>query len=209
MQLELGRVAALPKSQQKAAAEATALPLFANLSRAYEQHMSTLLSYTNSQGELGMITEHEGGFAAGGGNFHLASQLESFGVKIPPTAMPTTEYIGNPRIFVLTERTMVDPKVETSLEITVIVLASQETLPSRISLLHRHLNGGAAGSFASVSLLRAGTDRGVYTGRLPVAANTPEELGSGDFEYKVEAHAGGIILQYPAAGTVIVTAIPH
>eukprot|EP01044_Picomonas_judraskeda_P027919 COSAG03_NODE_9063_length_748_cov_7.329738_2_plen_43_part_00 len=39
---------------------------------------------------------------------------------------------------------------------------------------------------------------------------TAELLGSGDFEYKVQAElASGTALSYPAVGTVVVTAIPH
>jgi hypothetical protein len=48
------------------------------------------------------------------------------------------------------------------------------------------------------------------TGQVPLTA-TVEVLGSGDFEYKVQAKltGGGEALAYPTAGTVVVTAIPQ
>ena len=49
-------------------------------------------------------------------------------------------------------------------------------------------------------------DRGVYRVRVPLAPAT--ELGGADLEYTVQARVGSEALLYPAAGTVVVTAIP-
>ena len=92
LETAIRNVSALPKAQQKDAATKTCLPLLANLSRVYEQHLTTLLSFANSQGELGMLDEHESGFAKGGGNFGAATKLAAMGVAIPPSALPTKEY---------------------------------------------------------------------------------------------------------------------
>jgi hypothetical protein len=201
-------VTALPKAQQKDVATKTCLPLLANLSRVYEQHLTTLLSFANSQGELGMLDEHESGFAKDGGNFGLAAKLTGMGVTIPPSALPTKDYIGEPRMFVISERTMVDPASEKGMNVSVIVLAKASQLPSSLSLSYRKL--GAAAAFESVTLPRVAPDRGWYTGQVPLTA-TVEVLGSGDFEYKVQAKltGGGEALAYPTAGTVVVTAIPQ
>lgn len=60
----IANVSSLPRAQQKEAATEICLPLLANLSRVYEAHLTTLLSFANSQGELGMLDEHESGARA-------------------------------------------------------------------------------------------------------------------------------------------------
>jgi hypothetical protein len=65
------------------------------------------------------------GFAKGGGNYGAATKLAAMGVAIPAAALPTRSYLGEPRIFVLSERTMVDPASEAELNVSVIVLAKQ------------------------------------------------------------------------------------
>lgn len=155
----------------------------------------------------GMLDEHESGFAKDGGNFGLAAKLTAMGVTIPPSALPTKDYIGEPRMFVISERTMVDPASEKEMNVSVIVLAKASQLPSSLSLSYRKLGATA---FESVTLPRVAPDRGWYTGQVPLTA-TVEVLGSGDFEYKVQAKltGGGEALAYPTAGTVVVTAIPQ
>jgi hypothetical protein len=56
-------------------------------------------------------------------------------------------------------------------------------------------------------MARVAPDRGVYRARVPLATAT--ELGGADLEYKVQAQVGSKALVYPAAGTVVVTAIPQ
>ena len=196
------------KAQLKAAATTTCLPLLENVSRVYEQHLTTLLEYANSEGELGMVTEHEGGFARGGGNSGAAVRLQALGVDVPPSALPAKDYLGKPRLFVLSERTMVDPATEDALDVTVILLAPAAQLPSSLSLNHRKLNdAGAGAAFDSITMARVAPDRGVYRARVPLATAT--EVGGADLEYKVQAQVGSKALVYPAAGTVVVTAIPE
>jgi hypothetical protein len=202
----IANVSALPKSQQKDAGTKICLPLLSNLSRVYEQHLTKLLSFANSQGELGMLDEHESGFAKGGGNYGAVSKLTAMGVVIPQSALPTKEYLGEPRMFVISERTMVDPSSEKELNVSVVVLAKQSLLPSTISLRHRKLG---ASSFETIAMLRVAPDRGWYSGKISVTA-VNELLGSGDFEYKVQAKLiSGKDFVYPAVGTIVVTAMPH
>jgi hypothetical protein len=202
----IANVSALPKSQQKDAGTKICLPLLSNLSRVYEQHLTKLLSFANSQGELGMLDEHESGFAKGGGNYGAVSKLTAMGVVIPQSALPTKEYLGEPRMFVISERTMVDSSSEKELNVSVVVLAKQSLLPSTISLRHRKLG---ASSFETIAMLRVAPDRGWYSGKISVAA-VNELLGSGDFEYKVQAKLiSGKDFVYPAVGTIVVTAMPH
>jgi hypothetical protein len=202
----IANVSALPKAQQKHAATKICLPLLANLSRVYEQHLTTLLSFANSQGELGMLDEHESGFAKGGGNFDAASKLAAMGVEIPHSALPTKEYLGKPRMFVISERTMVDPSSEKELNVSVIVLAKEAQLPDAINIQHRKLG---ASTFEIISVPRVAPGRGWYSGNIPVTS-IDDLLGSGDFEYKVQAKlASGKDLVYPAAGTIVATALPH
>ena len=103
-----------------------------------------------------MITEHEGGFARGGGNLGAAVRLQAMGVDVPPSALPAKDYLGKPRLFVLSERTMVDPATEDALDVTVILLAPAAQLPSSLSLSHRKLNdAGAGAAFDLVTMVRA------------------------------------------------------
>ena len=102
---------------------------------------------------------------------------------------------------------MVDPASETELNVSVIVLAREASLPSSLTLSYRKL--GAA-EFESTPLPRVAQGRGWYTGKVPLTQTNL--LGSGDFEYRVQATmaaARGQTLVYPAAGTVVVTAIPQ
>ena len=193
-------VSALPKAQQKDAATKSCLPLLANVSRVYEQHLTTLLSFANSQGELGMLDEHESGFAKDGGNFGAAAKLIAMGVAVPPSALPGKEYLGEPRMFVISERTMVDPASETDMNVSVIVLAKEAQLPKSLSLTYRKLG---MKTFDSISLARVAQGRGWYTGAVPLIVTTG--LGEGDFEYKVQASlVAGTQILYPASGTVVV-----
>ena len=56
------------------------------------------------------------------------------------------DYLGKPRLFVLSERTMVDPATEAELNVTVILLAPAAQLPSSLSLSHRKLNDAGVGA---------------------------------------------------------------
>ena len=94
------------------------------------------------------------------------------------------------------------------MNVTVIVLAPKTQMPSSLSLNHRKLNdAGAGAAFDSITTARVAPDRGVYRARVPLATAT--ELGGADLEYKVQAQVGSKALVYPAAGTVVVTAIPQ
>ena len=202
----IANVSALPKAQQKNAATKICVPLLANMSRVYEQHLTTLLSFANSQGELGMLDEHESGFAKGGGNFGAREKLTLMGVDVPQSALPTKEYLGKARMFVISERTMVDPANEKEMNVSAIVLAKLAQLPNTIRLLHRKLGHG---HFETILLSRVANDRAWYSGKVPLA-DVDDVIGSGDFEYKLHATlTSGNSLLYPAAGTIIVTAVPQ
>ena len=88
------------------------------------------------------------------------------------------------------------------------MLAPKTQMPSSLSLSHRKLNdAGAGAAFDSIAMARVAPDRGVYRARVPLATAT--EVGGADLEYKVQAQVGSKALVYPAAGTVVVTAIPE
>ena len=141
---------------RRTAAKTTGLGALSNFSRSYERMMTSLLRFASTPGELGMVAQHENMNWQGlmNHNYHgpgLLDRLRNLtgAAAIPTDALPSSDYLGQPRMFVLTLRTMVDPAVEDSLPVIVIVLAQRAALPDSVTLLHRSLGANVTNSLLS------------------------------------------------------------
>ncbi len=103
------------------------------------------------------------------------------GEALPANAVPSTQYLGPPRLFVPVVRTSVAPGEKLCL--TVVVLGGK---PENARLRFRPLGKG---DFAAVPLKHVA--RGAYTVTLPTEALTA------DFEYYIEATVAGKPLVFP------------
>ena len=119
------------------------------------------------------------------------------GAPIPAAALPSRDYMGEPRLFVLTVRTLL-AQDEAALPIPIILLTNSSAAP-KVSVHSRHLG---AGSWSVMRVTRLAQGRGWYNGSI---GNDGEDL-----EYFVVAELeGAASLRYPAAGTVSVTVMDN
>lgn len=197
----LGTVANMtdPVARQ-AAARRDGLASLANFSRAYEQMMASLLSFATSQGELGMVAMQENmNWQAAMVHTGALNKLANFTAQpLPAGALPSRDYAGVPRVFVLTVRTLLQES-EPRLSIPIVALAPLKlTLPTTAVVSWRTLG---TGHWKNVSAAQTAVDRGWYSGSLPNPG--------ADFEYFVQlsfagtqTDTGNVALRYPAAGSV-------
>ena len=185
---------------RKAAARGDGVASLANFSRAYEHMMASLLSFTKSQGELGMVAMHENmNYQAAMIHTGALSKLADLTAQpLPAASLPSHDYAGVPRVFVLTVRTLLQES-EPTLSIPIVALAPPKlTLPAIVVVSWRTLG---TGPWKNVSAARTAVDRGWYNGSL----SNP----GADFEYfvllsltRTQTDAGNVALRYPAAGSV-------
>ncbi len=115
---------------------------------------------------------------------------------ITPKMLPRTDYQGAPRLFLLTERTLVDSGSETKFSVVAIALAPLEQIPASATMRWRLL--GSGGQWTAATLARAGNWSGWFEGAI--------DLPASDFEYTVEVDLlVNHILVYPPAGSNSVT----
>jgi hypothetical protein len=168
-------------------ARRTALPLRRELvAQAAELHRH-LMATVSTYGELGTVTnwqQHSLGRLLAVPGRELAGIL---GAPLPADAMPSAEYDGPPRLIVPVVRGELE--AGEPLRLTVLILGSE---PAGPALCWRPLGPGP---FARLPL--AHVARGVYSALLPAA-----EI-KGDFEYHIEATAGGRKLIWPATAPAI------
>jgi hypothetical protein len=169
-----------PEMQKKLAHE-LALPLRKQLVAAFAELNRYVLATASNDGELGNICNWQQQtmpvlLTAPGEEF-----AKLLGEPLPPDAVPSKHYLGQPRLFVPEVRTGIT--AGEPLSVKVIVLGVK---PDAADLYWRPLGAGA---FAKTPLVHVA--RGVYTVALPA------EAVKADFEYYVEAVSGGSKLVFP------------
>jgi hypothetical protein len=198
----LGLVANITNATARtAAARSTGVAALTNFSRAYEQMMESLLSFTTTQGELGMVAMQEGmNFQASMVRTGFLGRLGNLTQQpLPREALPSREYTGAARVFVLTLRTLL-LQAEPALSVPIVALA-----PARLSLpafatISWHALGASSSDWTNVSAARV-----ARSGWYNLSLSNPGT----DFEYFVQltltdagADGGDVLLRYPAAGAV-------
>jgi hypothetical protein len=169
-----------PQAQQRLAKE-QALPARRNLVADFAEIHRHLLSAVSTYGDIGNVCNWQQQtmpVVLTDPGRELAKLL---GEDLPADAMPATQYMGPPRLFVPVIRSGIE--AGESLRLTAIVLGGKA---ENAVLRWRPLGGG---QFSAVPLEHVA--RGVYTVALPAAA-----LG-GDFEYYIEATVAGKPLLFP------------
>jgi hypothetical protein len=141
-------------------ARSAALPARVRLARTWETMMTWLLDSTDTPGELGTIANLEQATRCKlqfveGHDVLLAGVL---GEALPAAAAVSSRYLGEPRIIVPTQRSVVS-KGETP---TLKVMVLDNEAPTEAALLWRTLG---VGEFRSLSLRHVA--RGVYQVKLP------------------------------------------
>ena len=190
---------------RKATARGNGVASLANFSRAYEQMMESLLSFATTQGELGMVAMQENmNYQAALIHTGALNKLTNLTAQpLPKAALPSHDYTGAPRLFVLTVRTLLQQS-EPMLSIPIVALAPPRyALPATTTVSWRKLG---TGPWKNASVARAAVDRGWYSGSLPNPGV--------DFEYFVElslagtksagakTDTGNLALRYPVVGSV-------
>ena len=184
---------------RQAAARGDGIGALGNFSRAYEGMLGSLLSYATTQGELGMVAMQENmNYQAAMVHSGILDNLANLTQRpIPKAALPSRDYAGPARVFVLTVRTLIllrEPAV--SIPIVALVPGARQ-LPAAASVNWKTLGGNA---WKNVSAPRTQSNRGWYSGSVPNPG--------ADFEYFVTVAVptigggGGGVLRYPAAGAV-------
>jgi len=168
-------------------ARQAALPLRRELVAQTAELHRHLMATVSTYGELGTVAnwqQHSLGRLLTAPGRELAGML---GEPLPADAMPSAEYDGPPRLAVPAVRGELE--AGEPLRLTVLILGGE---PAEPTLCWRPLGPGP---FARLPL--AHVARGVYAALLPAA-----EI-KGDFEYHIEATAGGRKLLWPATAPAV------
>ena len=173
-----------PNARSTAARE-KALPARKELVQAVGEVYAWLLATVSNTGEMGTIAnwqQHNMPAMLGRPGEALAKAI---GEPLPADAIPGTAYAGPPRLFVPEVRTSLSHAEDLALRVTVL----DKITPNRVTVFWRPI--GTA-EYKAVSLSHVG--RGVWTGRLPTAAQ-----GATVVEYYVESPGSeGKAMRWPA-----------
>jgi len=171
--------------RKKEIATSGALPARINLARAWEKMMTHLLAATDTPGELGTIANLEQS-TRGALKFVEGRDDELAGILKEPMSDKTKVslcYLGEPRIIVPTQRTVIGKDETHSLKVIVL-----DNAPAKDAVLYWRTLG--KGSFRKIPLNHVA--RGVYNVTLPAV---PEE--SAEYYLRVRT-ATGKELVWPA-----------
>jgi hypothetical protein len=179
--------AEIDRESQKIIARELVLPVRIELMAAFAELYRHLLATVTNPGEMGNVANWQQQtlpvLLAKPGH-ELAKLL---GGDLPAEAMPSKQYIGEPRLFLREVRTSL--AVGEPLKLTVIILGGQ---PDNAILSWRRLGDG---KYAKMPLEHMA--RGTYTATLPA------EAIHGDFEYSIQATVGGASLSFPPTAPTI------
>jgi hypothetical protein len=184
-QVEAASASALRRKR----AESTALPAYKQVVRLYGEAYRLLLATISTPGGLATVVnlENNAQFWPVALDKPATRLIAALGSPLPPDAIPSKQYQGEPRIIVPTVRALLAPGE--SLRLKVIVLDNQ---PARCAVVRWRPLG--AGQFRAMPLKHVA--RAVYRVELPSPG--------ADFEYRIEATtAGGRQLTWPAAAPEI------
>lgn len=166
---------------QKPLAKELALPLRVELVRAFAELHQYLLATVTTPGGMGNVSNWQQQTLPVLLTAPGQELTKWLGEDLPPEAIPSADYSGEPRLFVPAVRTGI--VAGEPLTLSVIILGIK---PQTAELRVRSLGDG---SFLSVPLTHVA--RGVYTITLPA-----ESIES-DFEYYVQATCGDRSLVFP------------
>lgn len=169
-----------PQAQKQIARE-LALPIRVELVRAFAELHRYLLATVTTPGEMGNVSNWQQQTMPVLLTTPGQELTKWLGEELPPEAIPSADYSGEPRLFVPAVRTGI--VAGESLTLSVIILGME---PETAELSVRPLGSGA---FVSNPLTHVA--RGVYRVTLPAPSI------ESDFEYYVQAKRGDSSLVFP------------
>jgi hypothetical protein len=178
-----------PPAEQKSIVLQKVIPIRNELMNCYSNMMGYLLSTVTNMSELGTIMNIESHIMAPDKN--ILNRYDSLVQKISDMTLvkPSSEYTGEARIIVITNRTSLTNGE--NLYLKVILLGQHD--PGK-SFLHWKTLG--AKEYRHIPLKHIG--RNVYEVILPAS-----DIGGNDFEYYISSQASGKMLVIPATSPTI------
>eukprot|EP01051_Picozoa_sp_SAG22_P001277 SAG22_NODE_48_length_24654_cov_4.406394_25_plen_566_part_00 len=166
-------------------------------SAAYTKMLTTLQGFVHTPGSLGLIVQHENMNYAANFGPPLQQLAKKLGHPVPAAALPSQGFAGPPRLFCLTVRTLL-AKEEATLELPMILLASERDTPSTITVFYRSLVSSSGPPQQQV-VQRTSAARGWFKCAVPVPADGE------DFEWWAEAPT--LNLRYPETANASVVVV--